>query len=243
VIDSTRHRTVYFSSRFSGPLPEWANGGVVAGTLAAELSGRAVMVRLERPIPVEASLQLVTLGDIVELRDAAGDRLAFATNAELDRTAIVPFVGVGVAAATTPIRPRDGHPAGGCFACGPAHPTGLDLQPGPVPDGSCLATVLHVRKDLVDGGNAEMTLPVVWAALDCPGWFAGCGGEMALLGTMTAEQFAPIRSDDDIVVQAWHHHSEGRKAFVGSALYSTEGTCLAAATAVWIATPQRRDPA
>ena len=244
-LDSTvRFDTVIFPPRFVGPMTEWANGGVVCGTLAEALGAGPATVRLERPIPIESELQLEHVAGVVELRAAEGQRLAVARSAEpLDLAAIglPPFTGLDSAAVTVSVVPRDTHPAGGCFVCGPQHPSGLDLQPGPLPDSSCLATTLHVRQDLALGPDGVVTPPVVWAAMDCPGWYAGCGGQMALLGTMTAQQFAPVRCGDDLVVQAWSRKREGRKALVGSALWSSTGSLLAVAEAVWIATPDLTD--
>ena len=235
---------MHFPARFVGPMPDWANGGVVCGTLAEALGPGPATVRLERPIPIESQLSLEVVADAVELRDRVGDRLAVARRAEpldLDAIGLPAFAGTEAASGTVSVVPRHEHPAAGCFVCGPQHPSGLDLQPGPVADGICLATTLHLRDDLALGEEGEVTLPVVWAAMDCPGWYAGCGGEMALLGTMTAQQFAPVRSGDDVVVQAWRRARDGRKVSVGAALYATDGTLLAAAEAVWILTPNLTD--
>jgi hypothetical protein len=232
-----RPDTVRFSSRFVGPRPEWANGGVIAGTLAAELAAPAASVRIERPVPIDIELSLEVVDGTVELRVPRGERLAVArSEPALDVEEVPAFVGVDVAATTASAVPREHHPAAGCFACGPQHPSGLDLQPGPVPDGSCLAALLTVRDDLADRGG-EVCPPVLWAAMDCPGWYAGCGGGMALLGSMSALQLAPVRAGDRVVVQSWTRGVDGRKVFVGAALYSDAGGLLAASRATWIMTP------
>ena len=235
-----RFDTMRFPSRFVGPMPEWTNGGVVAGTLAEALGHGPVTVRLERPIPVETDLALEVVGDIVELRDGTGERLAVGRHVEhldLDEIGLPRFVAVEAASRTASAVPRDSHPASTCFVCGPRHPSGLDLQPGPVARGVGLATTLHLRADLALGPHGLVTPPVVWAAMDCPGWYAGCGGEMALLGTMTAEQRSAVHAGDDLVVQSWQRHADGRKVHVGSALWTPDAQLVAVATAVWITTP------
>lgn len=225
------------SSRFVGPRPDWANGGVIAGSLAAELPGVPISVRIERPVPVETDLSLEIVDGMVELRELTGLRLAFARPVVHDFDDLPPAVDPAVAATTDPAVPRDGHPAAGCFACGPQHPTGLDLQPGLVPGGETYAARWVARDDLADDAGGLLHPRVVWAALDCPGWYAGSGGEVALLGSMTAQQFRPVRAGDEMVVQSWARGIEGRKTFVGAALRNGAGEVLAAAHAIWITTP------
>jgi hypothetical protein len=237
---TVRFDTMHFPSRFVGPKAEWANGGVVAGTLAEVLAPGPVTVRLERPIPVETELVLENVVDCAELRDEAGNRLAVARRAEpldLASIGVAPFAGLDAADRTVPSVSLDSHPAATCFVCGPEHPDGLDLQPGPVADGTGLATVLHLRDDLAFGSAGVVTPPVVWASMDCPGWFAGCEGEPALLGTMTAEQYVPLHAGDTVVVQSWLRGTEGRKVHVGCALWTPDAELVAASTALWIATP------
>ncbi|MFP4511703.1 MAG: hypothetical protein ACLFRV_02010 [Acidimicrobiales bacterium] len=230
--------TIRFAPRYVGPMPGWVNGGVIAGRLAAELPDEAVTVRIDRPVPIDVDLVLgiETADGLVELRDHSGDRLAFAGSTAVEFDDLPPTVTPAAAAATTPAVPRVGHPAPGCFVCGPEHPDGLDLQPGPLLGHPSLATTFVVRDDLAPDGGA-LAPSVVWAAMDCPGWYAGCDGQMALLGSMTAQQFAPMRPGDEVIVQSWKRGVDGRKVRVGVALRDGHGSVVAASHSIWIMTP------
>jgi hypothetical protein len=78
---------------------------------------------------------------------------------------------------------------------------------------------------------------VIWAALDCPGYFAWVereGRHGALLGTMTGEVLRRPRAGEETVVLAWPIAREGRKETAGVALYSASGELLARAHQIWI---------
>jgi hypothetical protein len=227
--------------RFTGPFPGWANGGSVVGALAAHLAHPAVEVRIGQPVPVEVELT-VTLGDDGVALHGPGGRLAVARPgtppAEAD---LPPAVDLDAARRTRPAVPADGHPAAGCFVCGPSREAGLDLQPGPVDGAGVLATAWAPDPDLTDAPDGVLPHEVVHAALDCPGWYAGLGGEPALLGTMTAQQLRPVRVGEVVVVTARALGRDGRKVRVSTALRAPDGELLAAATAMWIV-PRSPEP-
>jgi len=78
---------------------------------------------------------------------------------------------------------------------------------------------------------------VIWAALDCPGFFAWVvreGRHGALLGTMTGEVLRRPRAGEPCIVTAWPLERSGRKETAGVALFSAEGELLARAHQVWI---------
>jgi len=78
---------------------------------------------------------------------------------------------------------------------------------------------------------------VIWAALDCPGYFAWVvreGRHGALLGTMTGEVLRRPRAGEPCIVTAWPLEQSGRKETAGVALFSAEGELLARAHQVWI---------
>jgi hypothetical protein len=223
--------------RFTGPYPGWANGGVIVGSLAAhltEVGGPAVAVRVEQPVPVQVGLRVVLDGDGAELHGPGG-RLAVAGPGTLVDPDLPPVVDLDACLPISPAVPVEDHPAAGCFVCGPGRQDGLGLQPGPV-DGhvGVLATTWTPRTDLVGDGSTELPPEVVHAALDCPGWYAGLGGEPALLGTMTARQLRPLHAGEDVVVTARTVDRNGRKVRVATALRAPDGALLAAATATWV---------
>ena len=78
---------------------------------------------------------------------------------------------------------------------------------------------------------------VVWAALDCPGFFAWVvkeGRHGALLGTMTGEVIRRPKAGEPTVVMAWPIVREGRKETAGVALVSADGELMARAHQVWV---------
>jgi hypothetical protein len=122
------------------------------------------------------------------------------------------------------------HPFPTCFACGPDREPGdgLRLFPGPVPDRD--GTVAAVWK-----APSEVGIPVVWAALDCPGGWSVLGpGRPMVLGRMTAEVFATPVGGGDYVVVGQSRGVDGRKAYTSSALFDHSGGLLARAEATWI---------
>ena len=78
---------------------------------------------------------------------------------------------------------------------------------------------------------------MVWAALDCPGFFAWVvreGRHGALLGTMTGEIIRRPRCGEETIVVAWPLERQGRKETAGVALFDRDGELLARGHQVWI---------
>ena len=103
------------------------------------------------------------------------------------------------------------HPFPTCFSCGTGRDPGdaLCLRPGPLDDGTGRYAATWVPR--------EADVPVVWAALDCPGgWSAGIAGRPMVLGTMTARVHALPAVGEPHVVLAWQRGVEGRKHHSGS---------------------------
>ena len=77
----------------------------------------------------------------------------------------------------------------------------------------------------------------IWAALDCPGFFAWVakeGRHGALLGTMTCEILKRPRAGEESIVMAWPLERQGRKETAGVALFAMNGELLARAHQVWV---------
>jgi hypothetical protein len=74
----------------------------------------------------------------------------------------------------------------------------------------------------------------VWAALDCPGYFAvQHESGPAVLGEIAVRIHALPAGEGPLVVLGWHTDSAGRKHRAGTALYDGE-TLLAFAAATWV---------
>jgi hypothetical protein len=220
--------------RFCGP-PESANGGWVSGLLAREVRTTeetpAVSVRLSSPPPLDRDLDVEHDPDgAVRLLDQ-GHLVATAVPAPAPAGPVPDAVGPADAQrAATAYEGAVDHPFPTCFACGTARRPGdgLALRPGPLGDGT--------GRYAAPWRPIEVDLPVVWAALDCPGgWAAGIAGRPLVLGTMTALVSALPRVGEDHVVLAWQRGGEGRRHLSGTALLDADGAVLARAEATWIA--------
>ena len=109
----------------------------------------------------------------------------------------------------------------------------MRIFPGPTERG-VVAAPFVAPADL-RGARGELPPEVVWAALDCTGYFAIVGDDPApmLLGEIAAEIREPVGAGPH-VVYGWSLGSEGRKARCGTAIATPEGHVLALASATWI---------
>lgn len=227
--------TIVIPSRFNGP-PDSGNGGYTCGMLAAQLEGPC-KVRLHSPPPLDKSLAALRVDDDhVELRD--GDLLVgTAVSTTLDLV-IPPAPTLEQAKrASEGFLCYEEHSYSTCYVCGPhrVDRDGLCLFPGPVDDWNLLACPWQPGPDLLDDeGNVRPE--IVWAALDCPGFYAAAGEALVpvLLGELTAEQRAPIPGDKPLVVFSWPLGGEGRKLYGGVAIANSEGEVLACSHSTWI---------
>jgi hypothetical protein len=219
--------------RFRGPTDS-ANGGYTAGRVAVLVRGSAVEVTLRQPPALDRALEVVRVGDGVELRD--GDSLvAEAAPADVD---LEPPRRVGVPEASAAEARYSGaqeHAFPECFVCGPARERGdgLVLRPGPL-DG-VVATTWRPDAGL-GNGDGRIRPEFVWAALDCPGAFAVelVGRGTRVLGRLAARIDRPPDVGETYVVVGWPLGGEGRRQEAGTALLDEAGGVLAVARAVWI---------
>lgn len=223
---------VVIARRFCGP-PDSGNGGYVAGVVAGALGGSGCTVTLKRPPPLDRPLQLVREGDTAILRDEAGE-IASAIAAVLDLQVPAPPDLAGAAAAEDLFTGHDNHLYPACFVCGPhrAHGDGLRIFPGAV--GGQMASTWRPTGDLA-GENGLIRREFLWAALDCPGYFAAeqAAGD-ALLGRMAARVERDVSAGQDLIVTGWAIDSDGRKHHVGTAIHDSAGRLVASARSTWI---------
>jgi hypothetical protein len=123
-----------------------------------------------------------------------------------------------------------------CFVCGPARAPGdgLRIFAGLLGDGR-VAAPFSPPMDLVRDGHVPSE--IVWAALDCPGYFAIVADrpEVMLLGELSLELRAPVPAAESWITYGWPLERQGRKARCGTALASADGQIVAVALATWIA--------
>jgi hypothetical protein len=212
-------------ARFNGP-PTSGNGGWSAGAFAAAagatVGGPPIEVTLRLPPPLETELTLVD-GTV---RDG-GTLIASIAPAAGDLVPVAPVDAATAAGAARDFPGFSGHPFPTCYVCGPDRPDGLRIFSGPLPDGRTAAP--WVVPD--DAG-----LPVLWAALDCPGgWTALRNGRTYLLGRIAVRADALPEPGSRCVVVGEATEIAGRKAMVNSSVYAADGDRIATARATWIA--------
>lgn len=224
---------IIIDHRFRGP-PNSGNGGYSCGLLASYLDGCAEVKLtapppLNRPLQVEATPEHATLFDgdtaIGSARGAMLEAPALkAPSLDEARNAAKGYVGFHA------------HPLPGCFVCGPEREPGdaLRIFTGPNESGDMVAAPWLPDMSLADD-DGTVRPEIVWAALDCPGFFGLMKPDVtALLGRMTAQILEAPRADESAIVIGWGKGSDGRKHMGGSALYSEAGALLAYAETLWI---------
>lgn len=226
--------------QFCGP-PNSGNGGYVCGVLARDIDGPATSV-LRAPIPLDAPLALGREASAVVMTGAEGQLIGRSDpslGAELPEPPPAPSLEAARAAGARYVGLTDRfHPI--CFTCGPERDQGDGLRvfTGQLEgaETGVLAGPWTPDEAFADDGGLTPT-EVVWAALDCPGYFAWVareGRHGALLGTMTGEVLRRPKAGEACIVLAWPLARDGRKETAGVALYSATGELLARAHQVWI---------
>jgi hypothetical protein len=107
-----------------------------------------------------------------------------------------------------------------------------------------VAAAWQPHRSLADASGAVRT-EFLWAALDCPGYYAAMHGEiprMALLAQMTARVERSIAAEERCVVIGWQVSRSGRKHVVGTALFNESGRLCGSAQSLWIETDGARRP-
>lgn len=220
--------------RYRGP-PDSGNGGYVAGVVARALGGSNVEVTLRAPPPLGVELDLKTDGD--EARLLHGDTLI----ASARRMAVV--VDVPPPPSFAEAQAVEAHFAGlkhhlfpGCFVCGPdrAAGDGLRIFAGRREAGGAVAATWTPAADLADAKGMVAT-EYLWAALDCPGYFAVReAAGLALLGRIGGVIHRRPAIGERLIVTGWPIDRDGRKHRVGTAVHDELGELVAAASATWV---------
>ena len=227
--------TLTIPARFKGP-PHSANGGYVCGLMASRIEGD-VAASLKSPPPLDTPITLVQSGDSVELH--LHDRLlgrAQATELDLTVPPLPEALELGMDPVDAPGRPKEFAPFSTCFVCGKdrSHPDGLCIHPRQVVGRDDMVAAhwrLHAGLADEDGSVAHEFL---WAALDCPGYFACAAGEAALLARLTVGIRAALPAAGEATVVGWDMSGTGRKRRCGTAIFAPDGSLVAKAEGVWV---------
>ncbi len=227
--------TLRIAPRFCGP-PDSGNGGYSAGLLGAALGG-VVEVTLRKPPPLNTDLTLELGSNGAELRQG---ELLIAEARPSTLTLEVPeapsFAAAQACAAHYVGHARHHFPT--CFVCGPARAVGdgLRIFPGRAQPSDPVAAPWQPDTSLT-APDGPIRAEVVWAALDCVGYFGVAAPEhpVALLGRITAEVTRRPQPGERCVVLGWGLGREGRKLHAGTAVLGEDGALCGRARQTWIA--------
>lgn len=236
-----QEQQITIARRFCGP-PQSGNGGYVAGLLAKAMAVPC-QITLHAPPPLDTPLRLQPVAEGLQL--LAGDQLVASGRTYLLDMHIpaVPAVSAALEAQKR-YAGFDDHGLPNCFVCGPLRQghDGLRIFAGPVDahdtQASTVAAVWQPDETL-DDGSGMVAEEFIWAALDCPGFFAvkSVSGT-ALLGRFAARVMQPVAVGERLIVSGWALGHEGRKHRAGTALHREDGTVVAIAEATWISLKQ-----
>ena len=220
-------------ARFCGP-PGAANGGYLCGLIGAALQ-RTLTVRLNRPVPLETSLDLLPAGEDEWRLQHGAEVLAQARATTLSLEVPKPPTYVEALDASLHYLGFDGHPYPRCFVCGPdrAKHDGLRLFAGAAEGGPIVAAGWLPDASL-GGADGKVAPEFMSAALDCPGFFALRGVRPSLLGEFTSHIDRCVHVDEPCVVIGWRIGSHGRKHEVGTAVFDEDLERCGYARGVWI---------
>ena len=227
--------TVRIERRFRGP-PESGNGGYVAGLVAAALGGSNCTVTLKSPPPIDRDLTLETDGSAATLLD--DDSIVVTASREPVDIEVPPPPTLAEAQDAEPrFIGHSNHIFPGCFVCGPERNSGdgMRIFPGQLHDSARRVAATWTPDESVADDRGFVRPEFIWAALDCPGYFAAeTDAGMALLGRMSAVLHRKAKVGEPLIITGWPIDAEGRKHRVGTALHDAHGNLVAASTATWI---------
>jgi hypothetical protein len=230
---------VTIPSQFNGP-PRSGNGGWVCGLLADEWTRRhgpgVVTSTLLQPPPLDTTLTWEEADDELRLLTTGGAVIGTAIAGAFTDDPPPPITADEADAGLRAYPSPDQHPFNRCFTCGNAREPGdgLCLFTGPI-GGDRSAGTWHVHESFAEE-DGQVSVPVAWAGLDCPGaWSAGFGIEVQLLGRMTAEVVQRPTPGEALLATGSLRSREGRKRFTSAALRTRDGVLVGRSEQIWIA--------
>lgn len=228
------HQVITVDSRFNGP-PGMGHGGYVCGLIAGAVR-RTVNVRVHKPVPLDTPLTIESETHDAWRVSANGQIIATAAPTEVKIAAPHAPAYVEALAAARHFRGFKHHFLPTCFGCGTerGQGDGLRIFPGPIPGRAMVAGPWLPDVSLVDA-DGKVRPEYMWAALDCPGYFASFPPEkFAVLGELAVHIDRRVPADERCVVVGWPVSNQGRRHRVGTALYSEEADVCAVGLATWI---------
>lgn len=246
---------IELSPQHCGP-PRSGNGGYVCGLCAERYAVRAAAyadsgalhapftfeVKYSQPAPIGAPARLEATEAGAELRSADGAELFAAGRPAADEYASSPAVATFDQARRAADRYLSAaeHLFPDCFVCGPNRKAGDGLRIFAAPF-SATETAVAAAWDLhpaFASPQGVIPLPIVWSALDCPGYFAylfasGDQRTPTVLARMRATVFSNTAQSAELVVMGWIQKQKPPFIEAGTALYEGQ-RLLARAESVWM---------
>jgi hypothetical protein len=219
--------------RFNGPLDS-GNGGYVCGKFAAAVR-KDICIRLVAPPPLDVTLTVEPDGESGWTLRHDEAVVATARPMRLDLQVPSPPRYVQAVWASQHYPGFRDHTFPECFVCGPLRRRGdgLRIFPGQLDTGIVAAPWLPA--DSLDAEDGKVAPEFLWAALDCPGYFAVSGGRRPmLLGEMQAHIDRLVHTGEPCTVIGWKVGNDGRKHYAGTAIFDEDGELCARALATWI---------
>jgi hypothetical protein len=234
--------TIRIDSRYNGP-PGSANGGYVCGLMAAHIN-QPLSVRLYKPPPLDTDLALLFDSVSGKWHLKLNEQLIAAANpahAHTRQHTHIPKPPTYVEALDAAVHyaGHKQHVFPGCFVCGPQRAVndGLRIFAGKLPDTNVVAAP-WLPHEALNNGSGKVRPEFIWAALDCPGYFASVmPGRTALLGELSVHIDRSVHIEEPCVIIGWQILIEGRKHKVGTALFDEDGERCAFGVATWLEIP------
>ncbi len=206
-------------------------------------SAPAVEVILRAPPPLDVPLRVSRDGDTVRALDASERLIAEARPADLHLEVPPAPSDERVHGAEARFAGATSHVFAECVVCGPARTPGdgLRIFAGPVEGEQGLVAARWTPHESLGDGD-RVGAEHVWAALDCPGYFASGLAEAhraAVLARMTAHIERQPHVHEPLVCLGWPISVDGRKRRVGTALVDGGGDVVALAESLWIELDER----
>ena len=233
---SAGNRSVVIDGHTCG-LPGVAFGGYVAGLLAAEFEGPA-KVDFIRPAPLDIELSLEhDQATQVSLLDGDSVLAVGRPHETADDHPPRPAWEEAVEASAGYLAVRDNEYPNWSAVVPPCLTgEGMRAFPGPI-KGHELVAASWSPSESFTAANGVLLPVYVWCALDCPGGLARrafISSEPAVTAYLTVRQSAPILGGRPHLVTGWPVRQDGRKSFVGMAIFDRDGGLCAVGEALWV---------
>ena len=230
---ASQHITI--GRRFCGP-PQSGNGGYTCGMLAAA-AATPLEVRLIQPPPLELPLEVREDADNAQILLMNGEETIASGRPQTVELAVpdAPNYAEALAAARNFAGFRE-HAYPTCFVCGPRRTRGDGMRIfAAAIDGRDLVAAPWLPDQSLAGSDHQVLPEFMWAALDCPGFFAtGAHARGPLLGQFVAHIDRRVHVNEACVVIGWLIGRDGRKHYTGTAVFDDNGEICARARATWI---------